>query len=176
MLCDGLLQSVRSQITSLTSLPDEPGQHVLVLFLFFFFFFFFLFFFFLQLALVIVELKTEEFLLLVALFSSLLFLVRSGSIFVKEKIPDRHSRIACCGVLYCDKCVLRLTENKAVRASYGEMDGCREKCEALVERMYRMVHDGSCKLHLKILHFFTLKLNLPRLYNRVLKRTIYIIS
>ena len=35
---------------------------------------------------------------------------------------------------------MRLEEIKALKASYGEMYSWEEQCEALVERMWKMVH------------------------------------
>ena len=39
---------------------------------------------------------------------------------------------------------IRLGEIKALKASYGEMYSWEEQCEALVERMWKMVHGKSC--------------------------------
>ena len=39
---------------------------------------------------------------------------------------------------------MRLKEVKALKTSYGEMYSWKEQCEALVEKMWKMVHGKSC--------------------------------
>ena len=39
---------------------------------------------------------------------------------------------------------MRLQEIKTLKASYGEMYSWKEQCEALVERMWKMVYGKSC--------------------------------
>ena len=93
-----------------------------------------------------------------ALSAGLPILVGSRSGFAKalESIPHGHSCI-----VYSDdpakwaeaieavrvRQEMRLKEINSLNKSYDKMYSWEEQCEALVERMWKMVHDQSCELH-----------------------------